>query len=104
MKHQDITVALNEGMKLVPAYVSPTFPGIAIHRSMDASHWAVTHILSGYCISSSFRMRRIAAEFAKAVSRLVKFSKPLEQINHHMASRPKLRLKLRDLAAKFKRQ
>ena len=103
MKRQMISIATNDGSKEVEAYVSPVFPGLAVHRNARFNDlWAATHIASGLGISCDFRLRRIAGEFAAQAGRLLDFTKPGEEVEQHIADRPKLRVSMRELVQRFK--
>lgn len=75
MKRTKIDMAKNTGNGIVkrvpcPAYTSPDFPGLAIHRAPDygggfSGNWTVTHIRSGYSISRGFGLRRQAQAYAE---------------------------------------
>lgn len=73
MKKTKIDMAKNDGGTVeripCPAYTSPKFPRLAIHRAPDygggfSGDWTVTHIMSGYSISRTFRLRRQAQAYA----------------------------------------
>lgn len=103
MQRQMINIATNDGGEQIEAYVSPAFPGLAVHRNSRFNDlWAATHIASGLGLSCGFRLRRIAGEFAAQAGRLVDFTKSGEEVEQHVADRPKLRAKLRELAQRFK--
>ena len=103
MQRQMINIATNDGGEQIEAYVSPTFPGLAVHRNARFNDlWAATHIASGLGLSCEFRLRRIAGEFAAQAGSLVDFTKSGEEVEQHVADRPKLRVKLRELVQRFK--
>jgi len=103
MKRQMINIATNDGGEEIEAYVSPEFPGLAVHRNARFSDtWTATHIASGLVISCGFRLRRIASEFAAQAGRLLDFTKPGEEVEQHIADRPKLRAKFRELVQRFR--
>ena len=103
MKRQTINVALYDGPRTVHGYVSPSFPGVAIHRSVEVDAWTATHIGSGIAVSGMFPLRRRAVEFATLACRMLDFTRSTEDIERYVARQPDLRSKLRELAARLKR-
>ena len=102
MKRTNIQFATSDGHKEVAAYVSEAFPGIAIHKHPDFDWWTATHIQSGLAISTAFRLRRLASCFANLASRLIDFTRPVEEVQQHVADNCELGSQIRKLAQRFK--
>jgi hypothetical protein len=104
MKRQNINIATCDGTTQIVGYVSADYPGIAIHRNLRFNDlWCVSHIASGFGLCCEFGLRRIAADFAAQVGRLVDFTKSGEEVEQQVADRPEVRAKMRELAERFKR-
>ena len=102
MPRQTIRLSTRAGDTEIESYVSPDFPGIAVHRNPRfRKSWNTTHIESGLGISGDFRLKRLASEFAAEAGRIVDFTKTADAVKTDIVDK-QTRATLRALTEKFR--
>ena len=70
-------------LRSVPAYLSPDFPGLAVHRGIDWLHdiWNVVHIRSQWRVNQlAFNKRKQAVVYAQEIAKLADWSQSGDDI------------------------